>query len=159
GKCGLAKRRSFILNSRSIRILGTSISTMSSLFRIAISVAAIAVAAPIVGTTGAFSQASTPAPQAAPAQAPATQVTVPTPPKPVARPPAPAQGAAVTVAPTEGGRTYVYLLRGLMNIFSLGMDDLAAKLQRRGIAAGVYEYGQWESLCQDAAARWHNSRT
>jgi hypothetical protein len=53
----------------------------------------------------------------------------------------------------------VYLLRGLMNIFSLGMDDLAAKLQRRGIAAGVYEYGQWESLCQDAAARWHNSRT
>jgi pimeloyl-ACP methyl ester carboxylesterase len=39
------------------------------------------------------------------------------------------------------------------------MDDLAAKMQRRGIAAGVYEYGQWESLCQDAAARWRSSRT
>ena len=46
-----------------------------------------------------------------------------------------------------------------MNVFSLGMDDLAAKLQRRGVAAGVYEYGQWESLCQDAAARWRSSRT
>ncbi len=48
----------------------------------------------------------------------------------------------------------VYLLRGLLNIFSLGMDDLAAKLERRGVTAGVYEYGQWESLCNDAAARY-----
>lgn len=47
----------------------------------------------------------------------------------------------------------VYLLRGLLNIFSLGMDDLAAKLERRGVTAGVYEYGQWEALCNDAAAR------
>ena len=71
------------------------------------------------------------------------------------------RSAAVTpaTAGAETGRPYVYLLRGLLNVFSLGMDDLAAKLQRRGIAAGVYEYGQWESLCQDAAARWHSSRT
>lgn len=64
-----------------------------------------------------------------------------------------------TGATAGEGRPYVYLLRGLMNIFSLGMDDLAAKLQRRGVAAGVYEYGQWESLCQDAAARWRSSKT
>jgi len=135
---------------------------MARFFRIAISIAAIAIAAPLAGATDAFSQASAPAaPSAQPstaAQAPAAQVTVPTPPRPVAR--APVHGAAVTTAPSsEAGRPYVYLLRGLMNIFSLGMDDLAAKLQRRGIAAGVYEYGQWESLCQDAAARWHNSHT
>jgi hypothetical protein len=49
---------------------------------------------------------------------------------------------------------HVYLLRGLLNVFSLGMDDLAAKLQRRGVSAGVYEYGGWQSLCQDAAARY-----
>ena len=74
--------------------------------------------------------------------------------------PAPAHSAAVTTTTTsDTGRPYVYLLRGLLNVFSLGMDDLAAKLQRRGIAAGVYEYGQWESLCQDAAARWRSSRT
>lgn len=49
---------------------------------------------------------------------------------------------------------HVYLLRGLLNVFSLGMDELAAKLQRRGVSAGVYEYGGWQSLCQDAAARY-----
>jgi len=49
---------------------------------------------------------------------------------------------------------HVYLLRGLLNVFSLGMDDLAAKLQKRGVSAGVYEYGGWQSLCQDAAARY-----
>jgi hypothetical protein len=48
----------------------------------------------------------------------------------------------------------VYLLRGLLNVFSLGMDELAAKLERRGISAGVYEYGGWESICQEAAARY-----
>jgi hypothetical protein len=29
-------------------------------------------------------------------------------------------------------RAHVYLLRGLMNIFSLGMDTLAEKIQHRG---------------------------
>jgi hypothetical protein len=48
----------------------------------------------------------------------------------------------------------VYLLRGLLNVFSLGMDDLAAKLERRGVTAGVYEYGGWETICQEAAARY-----
>jgi hypothetical protein len=48
----------------------------------------------------------------------------------------------------------VYLLRGLLNVFSLGMDELAAKLERRGVSAGVYEYGNWESICQEAAARY-----
>ena len=91
------------------------------------------------------------------AQQPAAQQ--PAPLRPVAHA-APAQGSGTTAAPAEGsGRPYVYLLRGLMNVFSLGMDDLAAKLQRNGIAAGVYEYGQWESLCQDAAARWHAAKT
>lgn len=124
----------------------------------------------IAGTAGAWSQTSEFAPQpvvrpaaAQPAAAqpasnqPAAQ---PAPKQPTAHP-APVHSAAITTAsPTsDTGRPYVYLLRGLMNIFSLGMDDLAAKLQRRGIAAGVYEYGQWESLCQDAAARWRSSRT
>ncbi len=49
-------------------------------------------------------------------------------------------------------RGHVYLLRGLANVFSLGMDDLAAKLNARGIPASVHEYGQWAALA-DAAAR------
>ena len=120
----------------------------------------------IAGAAGAWSQTSEfarqPAAQPAAAQPAAAQPTPnqPAPKQSVAHP-APVRSAAVTpaTAGAETGRPYVYLLRGLLNVFSLGMDDLAAKLQRRGIVAGVYEYGQWESLCQDAAARWHSSRT
>ncbi len=38
------------------------------------------------------------------------------------------------------GPTKVYLLRGLMNVFSLGMDDLAGKLQADGISATVMNH-------------------
>lgn len=55
-------------------------------------------------------------------------------------------------APAQASRGHVYLLRGLANIFSLGMDDLAAKLNARGITATVHEYGQWASLADAAAA-------
>ena len=137
---------------------------MSRLSRIAITVLAVAMAATIAGAAGAWSQTSEFAPQ--PAARPAAAqpaATQPAPKQPAAHP-APAHSAAVTTttpaASTDtGGRPYVYLLRGLLNVFSLGMDDLAAKLQRRGVAAGVYEYGEWESLCQDAAARWRSART
>jgi hypothetical protein len=167
GNCGLANRRSLILNIRSIAtVLGTSFSIMSRFSRIAITVLAVAMATTIAGAAGAWSQTSEfarqPAAQPAAAQPAAAQPTPnqPAPKQSVAHP-APVRSAAVTpaTAGAETGRPYVYLLRGLLNVFSLGMDDLAAKLQRRGIAAGVYEYGQWESLCQDAAARWHSSRT
>jgi hypothetical protein len=168
GNCGLANRPSLILNIHSIEtVLGTSFSIMSRFSRIAITIQAIAMATTIAGTAGAWSQTSEFAPAARPAAA-QPAATQPTPNQPVSQStskqpaahPAPVHSAAVTAAPSaESGRPYVYLLRGLLNVFSLGMDDLAAKLQRRGIAAGVYEYGQWESLCQDAAARWHSSRT
>lgn len=48
----------------------------------------------------------------------------------------------------------VYLLRGLLNIFSLGMDDLAQKLERRGIRASVHNHSEWESLADQIAARY-----
>lgn len=47
----------------------------------------------------------------------------------------------------------VYLLRGLANIFSLGMDDLAAKLNARGIRASVHPYGDWQALASQAVAQ------
>ncbi|MFG1360393.1 thioesterase domain-containing protein [Xanthobacter pseudotagetidis] len=47
---------------------------------------------------------------------------------------------------------HVYLLRGLANVFSLGMDDLAEKLNARGITATVHEYGAWPQLADQAAA-------
>lgn len=44
----------------------------------------------------------------------------------------------------------VYLLRGLANIFSLGMDDLAAKMQARGIDATVHSYVDLDTLTRYA---------
>jgi hypothetical protein len=51
-------------------------------------------------------------------------------------------------------RAHVYLLRGLMNIFSLGMDTLAEKIQRHGIYATVHNHTEWETLAEQAAAAY-----
>ncbi|MBS7544581.1 hypothetical protein [Ancylobacter oerskovii] len=50
------------------------------------------------------------------------------------------------------GKPRVYLLRGLANIFSLGMDDLAAKLNARGIKATVHSYADWQAVSAAAVA-------
>ena len=42
--------------------------------------------------------------------------------------------------PQARGPAKVYLLRGFLNIFSLGMDDLASKLQADGISATVMNH-------------------
>lgn len=49
-------------------------------------------------------------------------------------------------------RAHVYLLRGLLNIFSLGMDTLADELKRREVDATVHSYGDWQTLADQAAA-------
>ncbi len=51
-------------------------------------------------------------------------------------------------------RAHVYLLRGLMNIFSLGMDTLAAELTKRGVYATVRNYSVWQGLADRAAAKY-----
>jgi alpha-beta hydrolase superfamily lysophospholipase len=51
-------------------------------------------------------------------------------------------------------RAHVYLLRGLMNIFSLGMDSLASELNRRGVYTTVDNHADWQSLADQAAARY-----
>jgi hypothetical protein len=45
-----------------------------------------------------------------------------------------------------------------MNIFSLGMDTLAEKIQRHGIYATVHNYSEWQTLAQHAAAARAASR-
>lgn len=52
------------------------------------------------------------------------------------------------------GGPQVYLLRGLLNIFSLGMDDLAQKISARGIKATVHNHAEWQTLADDIAARY-----
>ena len=47
---------------------------------------------------------------------------------------------------------HVYLLRGVLNVFSLGLDEIAAKLQQQGINVTVANYLSWASLADEAAA-------
>jgi len=51
-------------------------------------------------------------------------------------------------------RAHVYLLRGLMNIFSLGMDTLSEELNKRGVYATVHSYSDYQTLGDQAAARY-----
>lgn len=67
---------------------------------------------------------------------------------------------ATATAPTSSkptavkSSTHVYLLRGLLNIFSLGMDDLAEKLRRRGITATVGNHTEWQIYADEIAAQY-----
>lgn len=41
---------------------------------------------------------------------------------------------------------HIYLIRGLANVFSRGMDELAAKLAQRGYVATVHEHGEGSAI-------------
>ncbi|MGV3635451.1 MAG: thioesterase domain-containing protein [Pseudorhodoplanes sp.] len=62
--------------------------------------------------------------------------------------------ATKRAAPSSQSNGHVYLLRGLLNIFSLGMDDLAAKVQARGISASVHNHSEWQSLAEGIATKY-----
>lgn len=62
---------------------------------------------------------------------------------------------AVGAAPGSAEpRAHVYLLRGLLNIFSLGMDTLSDELNARGVYATVDNHTAWQGLADQAAARY-----
>src|SRR5499427_9514495 len=46
----------------------------------------------------------------------------------------------------DASHPHVYLMRGLLNIFSLGMDQLAAQIARNGIDASVYNHSVEEAV-------------
>ena len=53
---------------------------------------------------------------------------------------------------------HVYLLRGVLNIFSLGLDDIAAQLRAQGIPVTVANFASWSSLAEEAAAGYRSGR-
>src|SRR5262245_40112021 len=70
-------------------------------------------------------------------------------------------GSACQRATTkEAGKTgasppyQVYLLKGLADIFSTGLDFLQAKLQARGVVGEVHSHAAAEELAQSAIAKW-----
>jgi pimeloyl-ACP methyl ester carboxylesterase len=67
---------------------------------------------------------------------------------------APVAGHARTWHGATPSTAHVYLLRGLMNVFSLGMDDLAAKIRAHGIVATVHNHSEYEELAAEAARNY-----
>jgi pimeloyl-ACP methyl ester carboxylesterase len=60
---------------------------------------------------------------------------------------------------TSGSRTHVFLMRGFANVFSIGMDQMAARLQRAGINASVENYLAWDAIVNQAAAEYRSGQT
>jgi hypothetical protein len=55
---------------------------------------------------------------------------------------------------TAVSRPHVYLMRGLMNIFSLGMDQLAVQIARHGIEASVYNHTLADAIVDQIAQKY-----
>lgn len=60
-------------------------------------------------------------------------------------------------APAEPG-AHVFLVRGVLNIFSLGLDQMASRLQQQGITATVSNHMLWASIADEAAAEYKSGR-
>ncbi len=70
---------------------------------------------------------------------------------------APSSVSAATSA-SPASSAHVYLLRGVLNIFSFGLDDIAAKLRAQGIPVTVANFVSWSSLADEAAAEYRSGR-
>ncbi len=72
--------------------------------------------------------------------------------------PAEAAQSAVRIAQPAAdiSRPHVYLMRGLLNIFSLGMDQLAAQIQRHGIDASVYNHSVEEAVVNQIVQQYRS---
>ena len=67
-------------------------------------------------------------------------------------------GARAQGPSTSKSTAHVYLLRGVLNVFSMGMDQLAYQLEQRGIATTVTNYLLWSSVADDAAAAYKSGK-
>src|SRR5258707_14635775 len=67
------------------------------------------------------------------------------------------RATAKEVGKSGANRAYqIYLLKGLADIFSSGMDFLQAKLQARGIVGEGHSHSEAEELAQSAIAKWRS---
>ena len=62
--------------------------------------------------------------------------------------------AAAKGAHEKVGLPHVYLMRGLMNVFSLGMDQLAVLIARHGIEASVYNHAEADAVVSKIGGRY-----
>jgi pimeloyl-ACP methyl ester carboxylesterase len=62
--------------------------------------------------------------------------------------------AAAAPGNGDSGKGIVYLIRGGLNIFSTGMDEVAEKLRARGIDARTLGQATWRDAARQAAERY-----
>ncbi len=60
---------------------------------------------------------------------------------------------AAYAPPKSAEAAEVYLIRGFANVFSRGVDQMAAQLRARGVNAKSYSNGQWSGLAKDIIKR------
>jgi len=60
---------------------------------------------------------------------------------------------AAYAPPKSADAAEVYLIRGFANVFSRGVDQMAAQLRARGVNARAYSNGQWAGLANDIIKR------
>jgi hypothetical protein len=65
---------------------------------------------------------------------------------------------AQTKLSSTRAHVHVYLLRGVLNVFSLGLDEIASKLEDQGIPATVTNYLFWSSLANEVAADYKSGK-
>jgi hypothetical protein len=74
--------------------------------------------------------------------------------KPAQHPVAPHAASTHGSAHDDASHPHVYLMRGLLNIFSLGMDQLAAQIARNGVDASVYNHSVEETIVDAIAQKY-----
>ena len=67
-------------------------------------------------------------------------------------------GRSQTAAPPKPAPVHVYLVRGLLNVFSLGLDSIADNLRHHGIEATVHNHLEWPALVGEASEACKSGR-
>jgi hypothetical protein len=62
-------------------------------------------------------------------------------------------------AATKVPRGSIYLMRGLANVFSLGLDTLNDKLHARGVNSHVLNYASWMSIAGQIEQRYRKDKS
>lgn len=62
--------------------------------------------------------------------------------------------AFALAAPATASAEEVYFIRGFMNVFSRGMDQMTAQLRGRGVNAKSLSNGQWGGVARDIIKRY-----
>ena len=114
-------------------------SMYESVKRVSIGLAAVS----MLTLVAACSSSGKPEPRATTAQKPVVQIGLEQRPSEI--------NVAVKGKITRTGE--VYLLRGLANVFSRGMDTLGVKMVRRGLDARVYNHAAWRDLADNILLR------